>query len=110
MAFVGKSNANWPIIGVEVDMNWKIFIGTFIVVFLAELGDKTQLATLSFAMSATSRWMVFAGASAALICTSGLAVVSAEVINRWISPSLVRWVSGGVFIIIGAWMIFTNPK
>ena len=51
-------------------MDWKLLTSTFALIFLAELGDKTQLATLSLAASGRSRFMVFLGAASALVATS----------------------------------------
>ena len=56
-------------------MDWKLVATTFASVFVAELGDKTQLATLSFATGGCSRWAVFVGSASALVCTSLFAVL-----------------------------------
>jgi len=55
----------------------RLLVSTFAAVFLAELGDKTQVATLSLAAGSSSRWAVFAGASLALVATSAIAVLLA---------------------------------
>ena len=55
-------------------MDWKILLTVFVTVFIAELGDKTQLATLLFAADrGVSKWLVFIGASLALVFTSAIA-------------------------------------
>ncbi|MGC8719383.1 MAG: TMEM165/GDT1 family protein [Thermodesulforhabdaceae bacterium] len=86
-------------------MDWKLFITTFFAIFVAELGDKTQLATFCFASDAKSRWTVFLAASTALISTSALAVLCADILRRFVSPEVIRWVAGGIFIAIGIWML-----
>ena len=94
-------------------MDWKILSTTFVAVFIAELGDKTQLATLSFASSATSRWPVFLGSAGALICTSALADFGGEAISKVISPRLLQKGAGFLFLIIGAWVLwgaFSSPQ
>lgn len=83
-------------------------VTTFAAVFLAELGDKTQLATLTFAGSSGSRWAVFLGSAGALVCTSALAVVAGEAVSRVISPALLKRLAGVMFLGIGAWVLVTN--
>lgn len=63
---------------------WGIFSSTFLTIFLAEIGDKTQLATLLMSAESQSPWTVFAGAAMALITTSLLGVL----IGRWLSQRL----------------------
>lgn len=82
-------------------MDWKLFASTFAAIFLAELGDKTQLATLSLASGGKSRWIVFAGAALALVATSAIAVAGGEMISRVVPPSWIRRVAGLVFVLMG---------
>lgn len=78
----------------------------FLSVFLAELGDKTQLATLLFAADQSlNRWAVFAAASTALVCTSLIAVLFGAQISRLIPPSTLRIAAGLGFVAIGLWML-----
>ncbi len=78
----------------------------FLSVFLAELGDKTQLATLLFATDPNlNRWTVFAAAAAALVCTSLIAVLFGAQISRLIPPSTLRIAAGLGFVVIGLWML-----
>ena len=83
-------------------MDWRLFASTFVAIFVAELGDKTQLTALTLAAGGRSRWTVFAGSAAALIATSAIAVAAGEVISRTVSPSWLRRIAGGVFLIMGA--------
>ena len=81
---------------------WLVFAS----VFLAELGDKTQVATLLFATRPElSRLGVFAAASLALIASSFLAVSLGTVIEQWISAEKIRWVAGLGFIAVGIWTL-----
>ena len=83
-------------------MDWKLFASTFVAIFLAELGDKTQLATLSLAAGGSSRLIVFAGAALALVATSAVAVVAGEAVSRVIPPVWIRRGAGALFIVLGA--------
>ncbi|MBW1974722.1 MAG: TMEM165/GDT1 family protein [Deltaproteobacteria bacterium] len=91
-------------------MDWKVFVSTFLAIFLAELGDKTQLATFSFAVSSKSRWTVFIAASLALTATSGLGVFSADLVQNWVSPYYLKLFSGALFVTIGICMLVATLK
>jgi putative Ca2+/H+ antiporter (TMEM165/GDT1 family) len=82
-------------------MDWKLMATTFGAIFLAELGDKTQLATLTLASSAQSRWAVFAGSALALVATSALAVIFGAAIGRVVPDEWLRRIAGVVFIVLG---------
>jgi putative Ca2+/H+ antiporter (TMEM165/GDT1 family) len=83
-------------------VDWKLFASTFAAIFLAELGDKTQLATLSLAAGGSSRVVVFAGAALALVATSAVAVLAGEAVSRVIPPVWIRRGAGALFIVLGA--------
>ncbi len=89
-------------------MDWKLFGSTFVAIFIAELGDKTQLATLSLAAGGKSRWIVFAASALALVATSAIAVAGGEAITRVVSPIWLRRVAGGVFVLMG--LLFLSGK
>ncbi len=82
-------------------MDWKLLGTTFGAVFIAELGDKTQLATLALASGKSSRWLVFIGAASALVCTSLIAVLAGGVIGRYVPEHYLRRIAGGVFVLLG---------
>lgn len=82
-------------------MDWKLFASTFLAIFLAEIGDKTQLATLSFAASGSSRWIVFAASSLALVTTSALAVLAGEALGRAVPAVWLKRGAGVLFIVLG---------
>lgn len=86
-------------------MDWKLLATTFGTIFLAELGDKTQLATLTFSASASSRWSVFLGAALALVTTSAVAVLAGEAVSRVIDPRWLERIAAVAFIVIGGWML-----
>jgi Ca2+/H+ antiporter, TMEM165/GDT1 family len=91
-------------------MDFKVFFTTFWMIFLAELGDKTQLATLTFAAESKSRLSVFFGSAGALVLTSLLAVALGSVISRVVPESAMRIGAGVLFIVLGGWMLFSPGK
>jgi putative Ca2+/H+ antiporter (TMEM165/GDT1 family) len=86
-------------------MEWKLFASTFAAIFLAEIGDKTQLATLSLSAGGASRWAVFAGAALALVATSAIAVLAGEALSRVISPVWLERAAGVLFLVLGVWFL-----
>ena len=82
-------------------MDLKLCFTTFGLVFLAELGDKTQLATLSLAAPGHSRLSVFLGAAGALVLTSALAALVGEGLARVIPPPWIQRAAGVAFIFMG---------
>ena len=88
-------------------MDFKVFLAIFGTVFLAELGDKTQLATLLFATrESINLWTVFLGASLALIATTAIGVLAGNFISDQIDTKLLSYIAGIGFILIGAWTIW----
>ena len=88
-------------------MDLKIFLTIFAAVFVAELGDKTQLATMLFAADReVSKWTVFFAASAALIVASALGVLAGSLLSAWINEKVLAYVAGVGFILIGAWTLY----
>lgn len=85
---------------------YKIIVSTFILVFLAELGDKTQLTTMMLSAESSSRLAVLIGSSIALVCSSVLGVLLGSVINKYIPAEFVNAASAIAFIIIGLLMLF----
>ena len=87
-------------------MDLQLFATVFGTVFVAELGDKTQLATLLYASDAHSpKLTVFAGSAAALVCTSAIGVAAGALVSQHASPQVLSWVAGVGFIAIGIWTI-----
>ena len=78
----------------------------FIAVFIAELGDKTQLATMLFAADKeVSKITVFVGASLALIVASGIGVLAGGIVSQYISEKYLHYIAGIGFVGIGIWTI-----
>ncbi len=91
-------------------MDWRLLLTTFGSVFLAELGDKTQLATLCFATGKNTFTPVFIGSSLALVTSSLLACLLGNALTK-VLP--IRWVhlgAGVVFIVLGALLVARNIR
>lgn len=87
----------------------KAYAAVFLSVFVAELGDKTQLATLLFASRPdTSKVGVFLASAAALVASSLLAVLLGERLGAWLRPELLKTIARGAFIAIGLWMLLAR--
>lgn len=87
-------------------MDLKIFATVFTSVFIAELGDKTQLATMLFASDKeASKLTVFVGASLALILTSAIGVAAGSVVSEYVSEKTLQYVAGIGFVAIGIWTL-----
>lgn len=84
---------------------WKTFIATFSLVFLAELGDKTQLSTMLMAAHNESIISVFLGASLALIANTVIGVYLGTIISRMLPLHYIHIGAGIVFLIIGMLLI-----
>ena len=88
-------------------MDWKIFVTVFAAVFIAEMGDKTQLATMLFASDKeVSKWTIFFGASLALVATSAIGVLVGGVLSEYVNEKYLHYAAGAGFIIIGVWTLW----
>jgi len=87
-------------------MDVKVLLTVFTAVFVAELGDKTQLATLLFAADKqVSKLTVFIGASLALILASAIGVLAGGLISQYVSERYLHYIAGAGFIGIGIWTL-----
>jgi len=88
-------------------MDWKIFITIFVAVFIAELGDKTQLATMLFASDKeVNKYTVFFAASAALIVASAIGVLAGSLLAEYINVKYLHYIAGIGFILIGIFTLY----
>jgi len=88
-------------------MDWKIFLTIFAAVFIAELGDKTQLATMLFAADKeVSKYTVFLAASAALIVASAMGVLAGTMLSEYINEKYLHYIAGVGFIAIGIFTLY----
>lgn len=87
-------------------MDWKLLAIVFGTVFLAELGDKTQLATLLYAADKpASRWVVFLGSASALVLAAAIGVLAGGWIAQHVNPRVLKFVAGAGFVLIGLWTL-----
>lgn len=87
-------------------MDLKILATVFASIFVAELGDKTQLATVLFAAEAElSKLTVFIAASAALVVATGIGVLAGDLVSQYVNPAALKFVAGAGFIAIGIWTL-----
>jgi putative Ca2+/H+ antiporter (TMEM165/GDT1 family) len=90
-------------------MDLRLFATVFSTVFVAELGDKTQLATLLYAADAQHpKLTVFAASASALVLASALGVLAGSLVSEHVDPKLVRWVAGLGFIAVGIWVLLAR--
>ncbi len=81
----------------------------FLAIFIAEIGDKTQLATMLFATDTqVSKWAIFIGATLALALTSALGVLAGGWLGAHVSEKVMSTVAGIGFIAIGLWTLFSS--
>ena len=86
-------------------MDLRVLITTFGIIFLAEMGDKTQLAAMTMAADTKKPWAVFLGASLALAAVSALGVLVGSVIGSYVPLEWVKRAAAVAFIIIGILML-----
>lgn len=87
-------------------MDWKIFAATFGAIFLAEMGDKTQLAALTMTAQSRAPLVVLTASCAALCLATLIAVVAGGVIGHLLPASLIKRAAGAVFIAIGVVLVW----
>jgi putative Ca2+/H+ antiporter (TMEM165/GDT1 family) len=88
-------------------LDWKVFLTIFGAVFIAELGDKTQLATMLFAADkAVSKYTVFFAASAALVLASAIGVLAGSLLSNVIDERYLHYIAGLGFVAIGLFTLY----
>ena len=87
-------------------MNWSVVLSTLGALFVAELGDKTQLAVITLAAKHRDPLSVFIGAAVALVLVTGLGAAGGELITRVIPADLLRRVAAVAFVVMGVLMWF----
>jgi putative Ca2+/H+ antiporter (TMEM165/GDT1 family) len=88
-------------------MDLKFFLTIFIAVFIAELGDKTQLATMLFATDKeVNKYTVFMAASSALIVATAIGVLAGSLFSEYLNEKILHYIAGIGFILIGAFTLY----
>ena len=82
-------------------MDWRVLLTTFGVIFLAEMGDKTQLAAMTMAAEKKRPWEVFIAASLALIAVSAIGIIVGSALGQYLPLAWIKRVAGAAFIVIG---------
>lgn len=89
-------------------MDWKIFTSTFVTIFLAEMGDKTQFAALAASSQAKSTMTVLIAVVLALSLAGVIGVLFGRYLGELINPLVMKYISGSLFILIGIWVLTTK--
>jgi len=82
-------------------MDWRVLLTTFGIIFLAEMGDKTQLAAMTMAADKKRPWEVFFGASLALVAVSAVGILVGTALGHYLPLDWIKRVAGASFIVIG---------
>jgi putative Ca2+/H+ antiporter (TMEM165/GDT1 family) len=82
-------------------MDWRVFLTTFGVIFLAEMGDKTQLAAMTMSAQSKRPWAVFIGSALALTAVSAIGVAVGSVVGNYIPLIWIKRAAAVAFIVIG---------
>ena len=86
-------------------MDKSLFWATFVTVFLAEVGDKTQIAAMTATAKTGALLVVFLAASAALVCATAIGVAVGGALFRVVPPAAIKYASGLAFIAVGVWVL-----
>ena len=87
-------------------MDIKLLLTVFTTIFIAEMGDKTQVATLLYASgSQNNKLTVFIGSALALVLTSAIGVIAGTALSKYINERYLSWLAGLGFILVGIWTI-----
>ncbi len=89
-------------------MDWKLFAATFVTIFLAELGDKTQFAAVAASAQSKSTSTVMLAVVLALASAGALGVIAGKFLGIYLRPEFTKWLSGGLFIVMGLWILFAR--
>lgn len=90
-------------------MDLRLFATVFVSIFVAELGDKTQLATLLYASQAEHpKLTIFLASASALVVASAIGVLAGSWLSHWVSERVMRYVAGVGFVAIGAWILWSG--
>ena len=86
-------------------MNWQVFATTFVTIFLAEIGDKTQFAAVAASAETRATLSVLLAVVLALSLAGALGVLAGRLLGDLIPPGAMRWLAGSLFIAVGIWVL-----
>jgi rubrerythrin len=90
----------------EKHVNWPLFYSTFALIFLAELGDKTQLAVMSQSAASSSKWTIFAAGVMALAASTAIGVLAGDLLRRFVPDErVIKCAGGALFLVFGCLML-----
>jgi putative Ca2+/H+ antiporter (TMEM165/GDT1 family) len=89
-------------------LDWQVFFSTFTLIFLAEMGDKTQFAALAASAGSKSTLSVLLAVVLALSLAGILGVIAGKYIGAFINPQYIKWISGSLFVGVGLWILITK--
>ncbi len=89
-------------------MDWKLLLTVFGTVFLAEIGDKTQLATMLYAAGDGRKLTVFIGSATALVVASAIGVLAGAALSRFVQGRTLSVLAGIGFIAVGVWVLIKS--
>ena len=89
-------------------MDLRVLLTTFGIIFLAEMGDKTQLAAMTMSAQTKRPWAVFLGASLALAAVSALGVIVGATLGNYLPLEWIKRIAAVAFIVIGVLMLLNK--
>lgn len=87
-------------------MDLKVVLTTFVTIFIAELGDKTQVAAVASASGSQSTISVAVGVVSALALAGLIGVAAGHLLGQWLDPKMLQKGAGILFILMGAWFLW----
>jgi putative Ca2+/H+ antiporter (TMEM165/GDT1 family) len=89
-------------------MEWKEFFTAFAAIFIAELGDKTQIAMITLSSTSENPFSVFLGGASALVLVTAVAVLAGELVTRCVPAAVLSKMAAALFVLIGIWTWFRH--
>jgi putative Ca2+/H+ antiporter (TMEM165/GDT1 family) len=87
-------------------MDLKLFLTTFVTIFLAEIGDKTQFAAIAAGSQSKNIFPTWLAVVLGLSCAGTLGVLFGGLLGQFLNPIVMKYISGSLFIIVGLWILF----
>jgi putative Ca2+/H+ antiporter (TMEM165/GDT1 family) len=86
-------------------LDWSVFTATFLTIFIAEIGDKTQFAALAAASQTKSTLSVLLATVLALSLAGSLGVLLGSILGKYVDPVKMKYISGTAFVMMGMWVL-----